>query len=331
MPRPADTYSLVADIGGTNTRVALALGATLLPETIRRYRNADFPGLETVLRAYIDEEDGVDCKGACVAVAGPVHDGRATLTNLDWTIDRASVARAARAETVAVLNDLQAQGHALGMIAEGNLRQVIAGPSAPIGTTKLVIGVGTGFNSSPVYETPLGRVVPPSESGHVSLPIRTEADLRLMRHVETIHGFPSVEDVLSGRGLERVYLWLSEEAGNPSEKAAAAIVAACEDGSDPLAREAVRIFVRMLGAVAGNLALIFLPFGGVYLIGGVMRHVAPFLETFGFDEAFRDKGRFAGFMANFGVAVVEDDYAALMGAAAHLSDLVAQGRNPLPV
>jgi glucokinase len=222
---------------------------------------------------------------------------------------------------VAVLNDLQAQGHALGRIAPQNLRSVIAGPDEPIGTTKLVIGVGTGFNSSPVYETPLGRIVPPSESGHVSLPIRTEADLRLMRDVETIHGFPSVEDVLSGRGLERVYAWLSEEAGRPAEKSAADIVAGCETGSDPLAREAVRAFVRILGAVAGNLALIFLPFGGVYLIGGVMRHVAPFLDEFDFAGAFRDKGRFAGFMGNFGVAVVEDDYAALTGAAGHLSDL----------
>jgi glucokinase len=321
MPRPADTYSLVADIGGTNTRVALALGPELLPDTIRRYRNADYPGLESVLRAFIAEEDGVDCKGACVAVAGPVHDGKATLTNLDWTIDRAGVARATRAETVAVLNDLQAQGHALGRIAPENLRSVIAGPDEPIGTTKLVIGVGTGFNSSPVYETPLGRIVPPSESGHVSLPIRTEADLRLMRDVETIHGFPSVEDVLSGRGLERVYAWLSEEAGRPTEKTAADIMAGCETGSDPLAREAVRVFVRILGSVAGNLALIFLPFGGVYLIGGVMRHVAPFLEEFDFAGAFRDKGRFAGFMGNFSVDVVEDDYAALVGAAGHLSDL----------
>ncbi|MCU0854249.1 MAG: glucokinase [Rhodobacteraceae bacterium] len=323
MPRPADTYSLVADIGGTNTRVALALGPELLPETIRRYRNADYPGLESVLRAFIAEEEGVDCKGACVAVAGPVHDGKATLTNLDWTIDRAGVARATRAETVAVLNDLQAQGHALGRIAPQNLRSVIAGPVEPIGSTKLVIGVGTGFNSSPVYETPLGRIVPPSESGHVSLPIRTESDLRLMRDVETIHGFPSVEDVLSGRGLERVYAWLSEEAGRPTEKSAADIVAGCETGSDPLAREAVRVFVRILGSVAGNLALIFLPFGGVYLIGGVMRHVAPFLDEFDFAGAFRDKGRFAGFMGNFGVAVVEDDYAALGGAAAHLTDLFA--------
>lgn len=321
--RPADTYSLVADIGGTNTRVALALGPELLPDTIRRYRNADHPGLDVVLRAYIEAEGGVDCRGACVAVAGPVHDGKATLTNLDWTIDRASVAAATRAETVAVLNDLQAQGHSLSRIAPANLREVIPGPRESMGSTRLVINVGTGFNSSPVYETPLGRLVPPGESGHVTLPVRTDADVRLMRDVETIHGFPSVEDVLSGRGLERLYVWLSGEAGQPAQRTAAEIMAGCESGSDPLARETVRVFVRILGGVAGNLALTFLPFGGVYLIGGVMRHIAPFLEPFDFAAAFRDKGRFAGFMENFGVAVVEDDYAALAGAAAHLADLLA--------
>ena len=81
------------------------------------------------------------------------------------------------------------------------------------------------------------------------------------------------------------------------------------------------MFTRILGTVSGNLALVHLPFGGVYLVGGVARHVAPFLEPFGFVDAFRDKGRFAGFMQNFAVTVVEDDYAALTGAAAHLRDL----------
>ena len=321
MPRPANTYSLVADIGGTNTRVALAHGRDLLPETIRRYRNADYAGLDSVLRAFIEAEDGIDCKGACVAAAGPVHDGRATLTNLDWTIDRATVARAAQAETVAVLNDLQAQGHALGHIAPDKLRTIIPGPDVPMGKTRLVIGVGTGFNCAPVFDTPSGRVVPPSEAGHAGLPVRSEADLRLLREVETIHGFPSVEDVLSGRGLERIYRWLSDEADRPAERRAAEIMSGCADGSDPVAREAVRCFARILGTETGNLALIFLPFGGVYLIGGVIRHVAPFLDAFGFDAAFRDKGRFAGFMSNFGVSIVEDDFAALVGAAAHLSDL----------
>ena len=75
-----------------------------------------------MLAAYLATEGNVDCAGACVAVAGPVRDGVATLTNLDWTIDAATLARATRAETVAMLNDLQAQGHALGRIAPANLR-----------------------------------------------------------------------------------------------------------------------------------------------------------------------------------------------------------------
>ncbi|KAA9009235.1 glucokinase [Histidinibacterium aquaticum] len=321
MTHPPNTLSLVADIGGTNTRVALARGREVLPETVRRYRNAEFPGLETVLRRFIQDEDDVDCTAACVAVAGPVRDGRASLTNLDWTIDGATLARATRAETVAILNDLQAQGHALGHIAPGNIRTLVDGPAARPHETKLVIGVGTGFNAAPVFETPRGRLVSPSESGHANLPIRTEAELRLCQYVSTAHGFPAVEDVLSGRGLERVYAWLGEEAGDPRELSAAGIMEACDSGKDPRAVEAARHFARILGTVCGNLALIQLPFGGVYLVGGVARAFAPHLEAYGFDDAFRDKGRFAGFMSNFGVFVVEDDYAALTGSAAHLVEL----------
>jgi glucokinase len=94
-------------------------------------------------------------------------------------------------------------------------------------------------------------------------------------------------------------------------------------GDDALATQAARILTRMLGAVAGNLALIQLPFGGVYLVGGVARSLAPYLERFGFAAAFRDKGRFSDFMHGFGVGVIEDDYAALTGCAAHLLALGA--------
>ncbi|EAR52252.1 putative glucokinase [Oceanicola granulosus HTCC2516] len=321
MPHPPNKLSLVADIGGTNTRVALADGRRVLEPTIRRYRNAEFAGLESVLRRFIADEGDVDCVAACVAVAGPVRDGRATMTNLDWTMDRSTVSRATRAETVAVLNDLQAQGHALGHVAEGNIRTIVSGPDTQPHETKLVIGVGTGFNAAPVHETRVGRVVAPSECGHANLPIRSEAELKLCQFVSTAHGFPAIEDVLSGRGLERVYAWLGAEAGSPAEAKAADIMAACADGSDPRATEAARTFAQILGTVCGNLALIHLPFGGVFLVGGVARAIAPYLDGFDFDAAFRDKGRFAGFMANFAVCVVEDDYAALTGCAAHLVEL----------
>lgn len=321
MGHPKNTYSLVADIGGTNTRVALAQGRQIVDGTIRRYRNTDFPGLESVLTRYIEDEGGVDPIAACVAVAGPVRDGRATMTNLDWAIDKETLARATKAQTVAILNDLQAQGHALGHIDPINIRTILPGPESNPNAAKLVVGVGTGFNAAPVYDLEQGRIVTPSESGHANLPIRNEKELRLCQFVSTAHGFPAVEDVLSGRGLERVYAFLGQEANDPRECAAKDIMAACADDSDPRATQAAEMFTRILGTVCGNLSLIQLPFGGVYLAGGVARAFAPHLAQFGFGDAFRDKGRFAGFMGNFAVHVIEDDYAALTGSAAHLVSL----------
>ncbi|PJI91665.1 glucokinase [Yoonia maricola] len=321
MGHPDNIYSLVADIGGTNTRVALADGQRIVSGTIRRYRNTAFAGLESVLTRYIADEGGVDPIAACVAVAGPVRDGRATMTNLDWTIDKDTLARATKAETVAILNDLQAQGYALGHIDDANIRCILPGPTGDAKATKLVVGIGTGFNAAPVYDLEHGRIVTPSESGHANLPIRNELELRLCQFVSTAHGFPAVEDVLSGRGLERVYAFLGQEAGDPRECAAKDIMAACADGSDQRAAAAAQLFTRILGTVCGNLSLIQLPFGGVYLAGGVARAFAPHLNHFGFAEAFRDKGRFAGFMGNFAVHVIEDDYAALTGSAAHLAGL----------
>lgn len=321
MTHPANTLSLVADIGGTNTRCALALGTDVLPDTVRRYANADYAGLEAVLTQYLSDEGDVDPVAACIAVAGPVRDGRATMTNLDWEIDADTLARATRAQTVSILNDLQAQGHALSALPQSALRRVVTAIAPPpsANAVRLVVGVGTGFNAAPVFHTPAGIFVPPSESGHANLPIRTQQELRLCEYVSTAHGFPAVEDVLSGRGLERVYGFLGQEADDPRSAEAKDIMAACAAGDDPRAADAAALFARILGTVCGNLSLIQLPFGGVYLVGGVARALAPYLDQFGFAAAFRDKGRFAGFMSNFSVDVVEDDYAALVGSAAHIN------------
>jgi glucokinase len=323
MTHPPNTLSLVADIGGTNTRCALANGTQILQETVRRYVNTDYPGLEDVLRQYLRDEGEVDPGAACIAVAGPVRDGRATLTTLDWAIDRGTLSRATKTETVAILNDLQAQGHALNTLQTDSLRSLVVGtsPEPSAQAVKLVVGVGPGFNATPVFSTSGGVFVPPSEAGHANLPIRTEKELRLCKFVSTAHGFPAVEDVLSGRGLERVYAFLGQEADDPRAAAAKDIMASCAQGDDTRAAEAAALFCHILGTVCGNLSLIQLPFGGVYLVGGVARAMAPYLGQFGFVDAFRDKGRFAGFMSNFSVSVVEDDYAALIGSASHIEAL----------
>ncbi|MBM9594387.1 glucokinase [Roseitranquillus sediminis] len=314
---------LVADLGGTNTRVALARGKTVLPETVERFLNAGYDGIDRILADYLRaSEHAGECRGACVAVAGPVHDGRARITNLGWVIDRDTVGRATRAGTVAVLNDLQAQGHAIGHIDQSQLTSIFEGEAADRLATKLVVGIGTGFNAAPVYDTESGRFVPAAEAGHASLPVRTDAQVRLARFVESAHGFAAVEDVLSGRGLERVYAWLGEEAGDARSQTARGITASCASGDDPRAEAAVRTFSQMLGVVTGDLALNYLPFGGIFLVGGVARSFAPYLPRMGYREAFRDKGRFASFMDTFSVTVVEDDYAALTGCATHLAQLM---------
>ena len=318
--RHADTRSIVADVGGTNTRLALAEGKDVLQDTVRKYRNANYPRLEPILRDYIRlQNNNAACTGACVAMAGPVHQGVGEFTNLRWRIDCDMIASATGAERVALLNDLQALGHALDHIASVNLRRIIPHPEAAPREAQIVIGIGTGFNAAPVHRIGKSCYAAPAEIGHANMPVRCDADLRLARYVESAHGFPGIEDILSGRGLERIHAWLGQESGDLREIEAAAIMEAIRNGTDPRAEEAARVFVRLLGTVTGNLALTTLPFGGIYLSGGVARAFAPYLLSFGFADAFRDKGRFAGFMDNFGVSVIEDDFAALTGCAEHLA------------
>ncbi len=315
--------ALLADIGGTNTRVALADGAVVRTGSIARFANSDFADLGAVLRAYLAQSNLPAVDSVCVAAAGPVRDGVAVMTNLDWTIDHAMLTSATGAARCAILNDLQAQGHALGHIAPADLREVIAGPQA-LGAAMLVVGVGTGMNAAPVHGSGAQRLVAPSECGHVSMPIRTARDFELAQFLSSIgphaHGFAGVEDVLAGRGLERLYAFVTHQAGAMEEIKAAEVMDRLA-ASEPAAMDAARLYVGILGAELGNLALIHLPFGGIYLIGGVARAMWPYFAQMGLREAFCDKGRFGPFMENFSVHIVEDDYAALTGCAAYLQSL----------
>jgi glucokinase len=316
-PGPSDTLSLVADIGGTNTRVALARGAQVDAGSVRRFRNAEYPGLGPVIAAYL-AETGVsrdDITGACAAGAGPVRDGAVELTNLDWRIDRDALGEALTAGKVRGAERPAGAGSRDRQHRAREPDEVLPQPPHSPNAAKLVIGIGTGFNACPVFDTEAGRFVPPSEAGHVSLPASVPELLPLLAGLDDGHGHASVEEVLSGRGVSKLHAALHGDTRAPD-----AILAAMDEG-EPVAMETGRLFVRMMGVIAGDLALSHLPFGGIYLVGGVTRHFMPWLGPFGFAEAFRDKGRFSGFMEQFGVQVVTDDYAALTGCASHLSKL----------
>ena len=319
------TLAILADIGGTNTRVALADGTAVRPSSIARYSNADYKSrgqdIAQILRDYL-ATTGARPDGVCVAAAGPVQDGVASMTNLDWVMDSAKLGTATGARRVALLNDLQAQGHALGHIAPGNLRPVIPGPAHP-GAPMLVVGLGTGVNAAPVHGQGAARVVPPSECGHVNMPVRSAEDLRLLQFIEsrlTAQGevpHCGVEEVLAGRGLANLHAFAAYAAGHPSSLTSAEVLAALDAG-DATAAHAARLYVHILGQMLADLALIHLPYGGIYLIGGMSRAMTPHFARFGLEKSFREPRRVDLLQKDFSVTVVEDDYAALTGCAVYL-------------
>lgn len=318
---------LLADIGGTNTRVAVSWGRQVDPASVRRYKNADYQAqqkdIADILRDY-RSQTGARVDGVCVAAAGPVQDGVATLTNLRWTMDTHKLSAATGARHVEILNDLQAQGHALGHIPAENLRTVIDGPKhdkAPM----LVVGLGTGVNAAPVHGSGIHRIVPPSECGHVNMPVRTEEDFRLMRFVENLlrergeTPHCGAEEVLAGRGLGNLFAFAAHAADRADRLASADVLAADATG-DAAAAHAIQLYTHILAQALADLALIHLPYGGIYLIGGMSRAMAPHFGRFDITKAFRELRRVTLLTTEFSVTVVEDDNAALVGCAAFLTE-----------
>jgi glucokinase len=83
----------------------------------------------------------------------------------------------------------------------------------------------------------------------------------------------------------------------------------------PLCRRTLETFVSILGAEAGNLALKVLATGGIYLGGGILPRILPFLQAGGFMQTYQHKGRFGSMVARMPVHVILNPKAALLGAA----------------
>ena len=300
-----------------NTRVALARGTTIIAGTTERFRNADHSGLETVLAEYLSKHRSLPARAA-IALAGPVRGDCGAMTNLGWSMQAGDLARMTGIRQVALLNDLQAQGHALPYLAADHLRVIRDG--TPEGGTRLVIGLGTGVNAAPVYPAGHGFVVPPAEAGHIHLPQQTEEDQHLARWLcRAARLLHRSRMCWPGRGFwNGLYAYHAEQAGGAQARDASAIMTAMAEG-DALAMRTGRHYVRLLAQYTADLALTTLPFGGIYYIGGVARAFTPFMARFGYDAAFTDMGRFSDLVAQFPVALVEDDFAALTGCAVYLA------------
>ena len=306
----ADRF-LLADVGGTNTRVGLGGAQGLDPVSVQSFSNADHSGLSSIVATYIGQFPG-PVTAVCAGVAGPVRDGHAQLTNVDWFIDGQELKEATGARSVHLFNDLQVQGYALDDLPSDSVISLFKGAVVPAGATRLVMGLGTGCNIAVVHRTAQGLRVPPSETGHTSLPYMEGDAGALIGHLSQTHYHKPIEAALSGPGLSRIFRYLS------GDTLPAAEIIDCHRRGDIDATDALALFTEILGVAAGNIALAHLPMGGLYFIGGTARAVAPYLAALGFLEHFTAKGPYTPIMREIPIRLVDDDFAALRGCARYL-------------
>ncbi|MDZ7711150.1 MAG: glucokinase [Roseovarius sp.] len=294
---------LLADMGASHTRLALATAEGVRRGTARRLDNAAFAGPEALMAAYLGD---TRVMAICAGVAGPVRRQAAQLTNRDWRIDAGALTRLTGAGRVHLMNDLQAQAMALDDLDPACLTPILPGTPDPDGA-RMVLGLGTGCNIAVAHRVAGGLFVPPAEAGHSGLPHLDETANDLIAALGREIAHKPCEALLSGPGLERLHRLRTGET-----REAPAIVAGAETG-ETAARETMALFSRMLGAVAGNLALSHMSTGGVYLIGGTARAVAPCLSEMGFAASFTARGPYAPILRDMPVTLITDDNAALLG------------------
>jgi glucokinase len=307
--------ALVSDIGGTNTRLGLVEDGQLVPTSLDSFANDDFDSYEAVVETYLERLGQRRLDACCIALAAaPTADG-AQLTNRDWTIGRTGMRALTGAPFIGFLNDFEALGYAL--IAPQRLaaQTVLASATPrPARATRMVLGAAPH--------------VAAAECGHTTLAIEGEEERVLQAALAAGRGRASVERALSGNGLREIYAFVCDRDGQPCEAGTSAeISTAAVAGADEQAVAAAHLFLRLLGRVAGDLALTFLPHGGIYLYGGVCRALAPLIVgTDTFRDAFRAKGRMAPFMADFDAHLLLDDRVALSGCVEWLR-IVASSRS----
>jgi glucokinase len=325
---------LAGDIGGTKTLLALvdcvSSRCTLIHKA--RYASADFTELGTMVATFLRESGEPKPHQACFAVAGPVSDqGRrqtAQLTNLPWKLNSISLIQALGIPKVRLLNDLQSVGFGIAGLEEQDLVTLQSGSPEP-GEPKAILGSGTGLGQAVLFWRDNRYAALPSEGGHTDFAPQDAVQMELLSELRQEFGHVSYERLVSGPGLARIYWFLQRHSGETTKEeffeqgsdVASVISKMALEGSNPIALQALELFVEIYGAQAGNLALTVLARGGVYLAGGIAPKIMPMLMDGSFVTAFNDKGRMASVMRKMPVHVINNPETGLLGAALAASRL----------
>lgn len=306
---------LIADIGGTNARFAVARDGEVSHLTV--LPTGQYPTLQDAARAFLKglPPDLRVTRGA-IDVAGPVTGDRVHLTNSGWSFSIADTRAALGFEDFRVVNDFAAAALGIPLLTPSDHTAIGGGvreAHGPVG----VIGPGTGLGVAGLTFTGGRWVVLPGEGGHATMPAATREEAAVLDLLRERFGHVSAERVLSGHGLQNLHQALAAVRGVAAPALSDhAITEAALSGTDAFCAAVLDVFSEMLGTVAGNLAMTLGASGGVFLIGGILPRFAARFAASGFRARFESKGRFAGYMQAIPTFLVTHDNPALLGLAA---------------
>jgi glucokinase len=315
---------LLADIGGTNIRLAWQPQAGAPAQDVRVLQCADFPHVEAAIRRYLADTGAPAPARAALGMANPVTGDEVRMTNHSWRFSQRALKQALDLEQLVVINDFTALALSLPALDASLLRQVGGSAAEPAGAIGL-IGAGTGLGVSGLV-FPHGASQPAAlsgEGGHVTLPAESETEFRVLQQLQQRYGHASAERVLCGQGLVDLHHALRSIRGGSGAyvQQAAQVTTLALESADPLALEVLRMFCGWLGCVAGNLALTLGARGGVYIGGGIVPRLGAWFDHSPFRERFEAKGRFRGYLQPIPVWVIDAQAnPALLGLARVLGD-----------
>ncbi|HSV56719.1 MAG TPA: glucokinase [Magnetospirillaceae bacterium] len=339
-----DLVVLAGDVGGTNTSLALIgkKGGTFSAILERRYSTREEPSFLAPLGRFL-REAGAEAPGfrpdlACISGAGPVEGDRIRLTNAPWNLDALEISREFGLQTL-LINDFTAVSYGVLLLNPRDEAQIrpLTGRGSPLpepvpGGVRAVIGAGTGLGVGYVVRTGDRTAAFPSEGGHVSLPVYDEETRDFSRWLEDRYGFPpGSEAAVSGQGIGRIFAFLAQRrlfSGPPLSPAERDILdlpetdqparVAAASRESALCGRAMEVFVRLYARCAADAAAFFLPYGGLYLAGGIAaKNEDWFLEDYRFMDMFLRSYRshIQEILARVPVYIVRDYGISLYGAA----------------
>ncbi|MBU2512614.1 glucokinase [bacterium] len=313
---------MIADVGGTNIRLAtISIESGEMGE-VKTYLCADFSSIFDVLTEFLSHEKD-PIKYGCIDVACPVDSDWISLTNNPWQFSVSQTRKDLGFDHLFLINDYTAIAMAIPSLTD--TQKVKIGEGQPIPNRSIAVcGPGTGLGVAFLKFYNNRWICLDGEGGHVDFAPQTELEDFLLRQLRKIHQHVSAERFITGPGLVNIYEGVMAFYDEKAEKLQPAeITARALSGKDVRCKEVLDLFCALLGAFAGNLAVSVWASGGVYIAGGIAPRIIEIIAASEFRSRFVAKGRFGDSLKKFPTYIITEPQPGLIGAAAFLRQELA--------